>query len=88
LSTQGTVNNAVATTLYSDTAGTQLIGTFTAAGLGGDAFTNGLFVSPSNVGVIGRAVVSFPNTGGATAFAIDNLTFSLYNNLFGNLLGF
>ena len=37
-----------------------------------------------NVGVIGRAVVTFPVVG--AAFAIDNLTLSLYNSLYLNLL--
>ena len=84
LSTFGSIKEAVSVKLYSDTAGANLIGTFTASSSSLVSFTEGLFVSPSNVGVIGRAVVTF--LPGPYAFAIDNLTFSLYNNLYLSLL--
>ena len=72
LSTQQTLTNAVEVQLY-DPAG-NLLGTFFANGQvnGNDNFTGGYFSAPA-VGVIAKAVVSFPNPGTADAFGFDNL---------------
>jgi hypothetical protein len=91
LSTQGTVANAVMVTIlgldainfcdvhlgtYSATFGQQA----------NDNFTNGIFVSPNNIGPICGASVTF-NTGAASAFGFTKLSFSLYNFLYSALVG-
>jgi hypothetical protein len=72
LSTQQTLANAVEVQLF-DPANNPL-GTFFANGKvnGTDNFTGGEFSAP-NVGLIAKAVVTFPNAGGAADFGFDNL---------------
>ena len=88
LETGGFVKDAVSVDLFGP--GGVALGTFTASSDSAptDFFANGIFVSPSNVDVIGRAVVHLNTAAGAPRFALDYLTFSTYNNLFGPLLSF
>ena len=84
MSTGATVPNAVWVDIYGQ--GGVFLGTYSASVQSYGSFSNGLFVSPSNIGTMIRAVVRFNNTP-PTRFGLDNLTFSLYNDLFGALLG-
>ncbi len=83
MATTSLIPNAVSVDLYGP--GGVPLGTYSASAQSYGSFSNGLFVSPSNIGPITRAVVRFDATA-AGRFGLDNLTFSLYNYLFGALL--
>jgi hypothetical protein len=91
LSTQGTVANAVTVTIFGLNQANVCsinLGTYTAT-FGqqfNDSFTNGIFVSPSNIGPICSASVTF-NAGAALAFGFTKLSFSLYNFIYSALVG-
>jgi hypothetical protein len=46
------------------------------------AYTEGLFVSNQEDKLIGGARITFPNTGGASEFAIDNIVYTPFDGFF------
>jgi hypothetical protein len=95
--TPAPVPNSVAVSLFADTAGTIPLGTFTASSMSIagcpntltnlPCFNEGQFVSPLGVGLIGKAVVTFPDPF-FSAFGLDNLTYDDYCSLNQDLLFF